>query len=59
MRVTRKEEEMNKKVYKYGTGDIVPEEAKYLWSCKNGVMDKDAEYQFVWHYYEVLEEASE
>ena len=44
-----------KKVYKYATGEKIPEDAKYLWSCKNGKMSED--YNFVWHYFlvEVIE----
>ena len=47
-----------KKVYKYATGQDVPEGAKYLWSCKNGTMNADTGYQYIWHYYEVLIEDS-
>lgn len=38
-----------KKVYKYGTGQDVPSDAVYLWSCKNGQMGSGIE--FVWHYF--------
>ncbi len=44
-----------KKVYKFGTGEEIPEGAKYLYSVKNGVMDKGKGYvdgyQYVWHYF--------
>ena len=40
-----------KKVFKYGTGDIIPEGAVYLWSCLNGMMDREKDYQYVWHYF--------
>ncbi len=46
-----------KKVFKYGTGEEIPEGAIYLYSCKNGTMgDKallgfPADYQYVWHYF--------
>jgi hypothetical protein len=39
------------KVFKYVTGQEVPEKAIYLWSCKNGLMDKDSGYEYVWHYF--------
>ena len=54
-----------KRIYKYATGDEVPEGAVYLWSCKNGtITNKDLSvggfprnYKYVWHYFlvEVLE----
>ncbi|KKN57978.1 hypothetical protein LCGC14_0556360 [marine sediment metagenome] len=43
-----------KKVYKYGTGDEIPEGAEYLCSVKNGLMKNDNypnDYKFVWHYF--------
>jgi hypothetical protein len=40
-----------KKVYKYATGEQVPEGAIYLWSCLNGNMYPATEYKFVWHYF--------
>ena len=43
-----------KKVYKYGTGQELPDGAVYLWSCKNGKMnaiDYPGDYEFVWHYF--------
>ena len=42
-----------KKVYKYATGESIPDGAIYLWSCKNGKMvklDMD-DYEYVWHYF--------
>lgn len=43
------------KVFKYATGQEVPEGATYLYSCKNGTMiDNDQypeDYMFVWHYF--------
>ncbi len=43
------------KVYKYATGQEVPEDAIYLYSCKNGIMNADQNYMFVWHYFLVKE----
>ena len=40
-----------KKVFKYATGQDIPEGAVYLWSCKNGVMDEKTGYKYVWHYF--------
>ena len=40
-----------KKVYKYITGDIIPEKAVYLYSTKNGILDKENGYQYVFHYF--------
>ena len=49
-----------KKVYKYATGEKIPDSAVYLWSCKNGYMRnedkgdkgiKHIDYQYVWHYF--------
>lgn len=43
-----------KKVYKYGTGDEIPNDAVYLWFCKNGKMNNINHpdgYEFVWHYF--------
>jgi len=44
-----------RKVFKYATGQEVPENAIYLWSCKNGDMPESevyaSNYQFVWHYF--------
>jgi len=43
---------MVKRVYKYGTGADIPEDAVYLWSCKNGKMPQRADdYMYVWHYF--------
>ena len=39
------------KVYKYGTGQEVPRDAKYLWSDRVGTLDN----YFVWHYFLVEE----
>ena len=49
-----------KKIYKYATGDHVPDGAIYLWSCKNGKMtdignNYPTDYEFVWHYFLVEE----
>ena len=47
------------KVYKYGTGQSIPDEAIYLWSCKNGKMNNSSypdDYEYVWHYFLVNEE---
>jgi hypothetical protein len=40
-----------KRVYKYATGQDIPEGAVYLWSTKNGIMDELGRYEFVWHYF--------
>lgn len=40
-----------KKVLKYATGQEVPKGAIYLVTIKNGVMDKERDYYFVWHYF--------
>ena len=40
-----------KMVYKYATGEKIPDGAVYLWSCKNGLMNEKTEYEFVWHYF--------
>ena len=40
-----------KKVYKYPTGVEIPENAKYLYSCKNGTITKLDNYRYVWHYF--------
>jgi len=42
---------MVKRVLKYATGADIPEEAEYVWSTTNGVMDKEGEYMYVWHYF--------
>ena len=44
-----------KKVYKFGTGQEVPEGAVYLYSTKNGEMDDKQHKKFVWHYFLVEE----
>jgi len=38
-------------VGKFATGQPIPEGAIYLWSTLNGVMSKENNYQFVWHYF--------
>ena len=42
-----------RKVYKYGTGEKIPNGAIYLFSIKNGLMEEASpkEYQYVWHYF--------
>jgi len=40
-----------KKVYKYGTGQELPDGAVYLWSCKNGWIDVDRTRAYIWHYF--------
>ncbi len=40
-----------KKVFKYGTGDEIPEDAVYLTTIKNGMMNEKDGYKFVWHYF--------
>jgi len=55
-----------KKVYKYATGDTIPEGAIYLKTIKNGLMPKylsgghaedlvktgiPSDYYYVWHYF--------
>ena len=40
---------MREKVLKYGTGEDIPKNAKYLRTIKNGRMPDGKEY--VWHYY--------
>lgn len=49
----REEKEMAKikKVFKYATGEKIPENAIYLTTIKNGIMDKEKEYKYVWHYF--------
>ncbi len=42
---------MSKKVFKYATGEVVPEDAVYLYSTKNGVMGEKIGYMYVWHYF--------
>lgn len=45
---------MVKKVYKYGSGQKIPEGAVYLCSKKNGIMrtkDRPNDYKYVWHYF--------
>jgi len=42
-----------KRIYKYPTGAKVPENSRYLATIKNGVMNADDDYYYVWHYYEV------
>jgi len=42
-----------KKIFKYGTGDEIPEGAIYLYTIKNGTMsplNKDSP-SYVWHYF--------
>ena len=39
-----------KKVFKYATGVEIPEDAIYLTTIKNGLMDGE-DYQYVWHYF--------
>lgn len=48
--LTNRGKNMNR-VLKYATGQDVPEGAVYLWSCKNGTMDEDNNYSYVWHYF--------
>ena len=40
-----------KRVFKYATGQEIPEGAEYLCTVKNGIMDADKGYLYVWHYY--------
>ena len=40
-----------KKVFKYGTGDEILEDAVYLTTIKNGMMNEKDGYEFVWHYF--------
>lgn len=40
-----------RKVFKYATGEEVPDGAVYLWSCKNGIMNQQTGYNLVWHYF--------
>ncbi|GAH81821.1 unnamed protein product [marine sediment metagenome] len=40
-----------KKVFKYATGQEIPEGAVYLFSIKNGIMNKETGYEYVWHYF--------
>lgn len=40
-----------KKVLKFATGQEVPKGAEYLCTIKNGLMDKNIEYKFVFHYF--------
>ena len=44
------EGEAMKRVLKFATGDNVPMEGKYLWSC---VQLKANGTRYVWHYFEV------
>jgi len=39
------------KVYKYATGEEIPKNAIYLYSCKNGIMNEVTGYKYVWHYF--------
>jgi hypothetical protein len=41
---------LSMKVYKYATGQEVPEGAQYLCTVKNGKMLENG-YEFVWHYF--------
>lgn len=44
-----------KRIYKYATGDEIPEGAEYVCTIKNGFMPEgpkgEVKYMFVWHYY--------
>ena len=40
-----------KRIYKYATGQEVPKGAEYLCTIKNGLMNKENGYKFVWHYF--------
>ncbi len=40
-----------KKIFKYATGEEVPKDAVYLTTIKNGIMKKEEEYCYVWHYF--------
>ena len=43
-----------KRILKYATGDKVPNNAQYLFSCKNGDVDERGYpigYKYVWHYF--------
>lgn len=46
-----------KRVFKYATGQTIPENAIYLYSCKNGNVEEDEDdtfpiaYKYVWHYF--------
>jgi len=43
-----------KRIFKYATGDIVPEGAIYLASLTNGLMSftgRPKETRYVWHYF--------
>ena len=42
---------MKTRVLKYATGQDVPEGAVYLHTIKNGIMDKEKHYKYVWHYF--------
>ncbi len=45
---------VTKVVYRYGTGQEIPEGATYLCSIKNGLMKEEGRpegYEFVWHYF--------
>lgn len=40
-----------KKVFKFATGQEIPEGAIYLCTLKNGKMSKTEDRDFVWHYF--------
>ncbi len=40
-----------KKVFKYATGVEIPEDAIYLTTIKNGLMNEEDGYEYVWHYF--------
>ena len=40
-----------KKVFKYATGQEIPEGAEYLCTIKNGMMVAQGSREFVWHYF--------
>ena len=40
-----------KRIFKYGTGQEVPEGSIYMYSTKNGIMDREKGLLYVWHYF--------
>lgn len=40
-----------KKVFKYATGEDIPEGAEYLCSKKNGIFNEANGFKYVWHYF--------
>ena len=39
------------RIYKYATGEAVPEGSIYVETVLNGLLQKDSGYKYVWHYF--------